>query len=104
MFAKSTVLSALAILVAATTAWAQCTTGTAQCCQSTSTADSAAVAPILDALGIVVQDVNALIGLNCSPIGVVGVGSNNNCDAEAVCCDSNSLGGLIGIGCAPISL
>ncbi|KAI0737158.1 fungal hydrophobin-domain-containing protein [Daedaleopsis nitida] len=103
MFSKLSAASALAILAAATSALGQCATGTAQCCQSTDTAGSKAVAPILGALGIVVQDVSAVVGLGCSPISVVGVGSGDSCGTEAVCCDNTSLGGLIGIGCAPIS-
>ena len=80
MFAKLFTLSALAILAAATPALAQgasCSTGAIQCCQTVDTANSTAIAPILGALGIVVQDVNALVGLGCSPISVVGVGSGN---------------------------
>ncbi|KAL0563591.1 hypothetical protein V5O48_018475, partial [Marasmius crinis-equi] len=46
-----------------------------KCCQSTSTASDPATAGILAGLGIVVQDVNALLGLNCSPITVIGGGN-----------------------------
>ncbi|KAI0333057.1 hydrophobin 2 [Cubamyces sp. BRFM 1775] len=81
-----------------------CSTGSLQCCQQTTTAGSAAASAILSLLGIVVQDVNALVGLTCSPINVVGVGSGNACSANAVCCDDNSNGGLISIGCVPVSL
>ncbi|OSD02177.1 hydrophobin 2 [Trametes coccinea BRFM310] len=81
-----------------------CSTGAIQCCQQTTTANSAAGAAILGLLGIVVQDVNALIGLTCSPISVVGVGGSDACSANAVCCEDNSHGGLVSIGCLPISL
>ena len=81
MFSKLFALSALAILAAATPApapAASCSTGAIQCCQSVQSADSAAVAPILKSIGVVVQDVNALVGLTCSPVNVIGVGSGNS--------------------------
>ena len=79
MFAKLTAFSSLAILAAATSVAAQsCATGPIQCCESVDKASSKAVAPILGALGIVVQDVNALVGLTCSPVSVIGVGSGDS--------------------------
>ncbi|KAJ3714371.1 hydrophobin 2 [Lentinula raphanica] len=80
-----------------------CTTGPIQCCNSVEAANSASAAAILGLLGIVLQDVTALVGLTCSPITVVGVGSNG-CSAQAVCCDDNSHGSLISIGCVPVQL
>ncbi|KAL1947101.1 hypothetical protein VTO73DRAFT_14062 [Trametes versicolor] len=81
-----------------------CSTGAIQCCQQTTTANSASAAAILGLLGIVLQDLNVPVGLTCSPISVVGVGSGNGCSANAVCCEDNSHGGLISIGCLPVSL
>ncbi|KAI0669388.1 fungal hydrophobin, partial [Trametes maxima] len=83
---------------------ASCSTGDIQCCESISKADSAAASKVLGLLGVVVQDVNAIVGLNCSPISVVGVGSGNACSANTVCCENNSFGGLISIGCLPVTL
>ncbi|KAI0737146.1 hydrophobin [Daedaleopsis nitida] len=107
MFAKLFTLSVLAILAVATPTpapAASCSTGAIQCCDSVQPASSKAVAPILAGLGVVIQDVNALVGLTCSPINVVGVGSGNSCSANTVCCDNNSFGGLISIGCLPVTL
>ncbi|KAH9923698.1 fungal hydrophobin [Epithele typhae] len=81
-----------------------CSTAPIQCCQTTTTAGSAAGTSILDSIGVVVQDVNVLLGLTCSPISVVGVGSGDACDAQAVCCQDNSHGGLVSIGCVPVTL
>ncbi|KAI0753527.1 hydrophobin, partial [Daedaleopsis nitida] len=81
-----------------------CSTGSIQCCQSVQSANSTAIAPILGVLGIVVQDVNALVGLQCSPINVVGVASGNTCDANTVCCENNAVGGLLSVGCLPVTL
>ena len=54
-------------------------------------ANSAGIAAILALLGIVLQDVNAAVGLDCSPITVIGVGTGNQCNANVVCCDNNNV-------------
>ncbi|KAF5386325.1 hypothetical protein D9757_008576 [Collybiopsis confluens] len=76
-----------------------CSTGPMQCCNTLTNANDPAVASILHSIGAVVQDVNVGVGLTCSPI--LGVGSGG-CSAQAVCCQNNSHGGLISIGCIPI--
>ncbi|KAJ4470016.1 hydrophobin 2 [Lentinula edodes] len=102
------VSAALATLAVATPAprnepASSCTTGAIQCCNTVESANSASAATIINSLGIVLQDVNALVGLTCSPITVIGA-SGGSCSAQAVCCDDNSHGGLISIGCVPVSL
>ena len=86
MFSKLFAISALAILAAATPtpndappsgSPQNCNTGSVQCCQQTMSSNSTAIAPILGLLGVIIQDVTALVGLGCSPIDVVGVGSGN---------------------------
>lgn len=120
-----------------------CSTGSLQCCDSTVSvsihrvswkdapiltgrahlqANSAEANVLLGLLGIVLGDITGLIGLNCSPLTVVGVGSGNACSANAVCCENNNVvsvrarkylvpgrssrkqGGLISIGCLPVIL
>ncbi|KAI0070165.1 fungal hydrophobin [Panus rudis PR-1116 ss-1] len=80
-----------------------CSTGPIQCCESTATAGSATGAALLGLLGIVVQDLNVLLGVDCSPISVGGVGGGN-CGAQAVCCENNNVGGGISLGCVPVTL
>ncbi|KAI0755673.1 fungal hydrophobin-domain-containing protein [Fomes fomentarius] len=116
MFSRALVLavSAMPLLAAATPANIEartnggggdsCNTGPVQCCNSTATAGSAAGSAILGLLGIVVQDLNLLLGLNCSPITVIGGGVGGDCSAQTVCCQDNSHGSLISIGCIPITL
>ncbi|KAF9061201.1 fungal hydrophobin-domain-containing protein [Rhodocollybia butyracea] len=79
----------------------QCSTGPVQCCTSTETAGSAAGAAVLGLLGIVVQDATVLLGLGCSGINVAGGGT---CNSQAVCCQDNAVGGLISIGCIPVTI
>ncbi|KAF9017498.1 hypothetical protein BDP27DRAFT_1355860 [Rhodocollybia butyracea] len=45
--------------------------------------------------------VQCLIGLTCSGINIAGGGT---CSAQAVCCTDNAVGGLISVGCAPVTL
>ncbi|OJT15402.1 Fruiting body protein SC3 [Trametes pubescens] len=82
MFAKLTsAFAAFAILATATAmpqAAGSCSTGTLQCCNSVEAAGSAAVAPILAALGVVVQDLNIPVGLSCSGVTGVGVGGSDS--------------------------
>ena len=76
MFSK---LTAIAILAAATSALAQsCSTGPIQCCDTVEKASDPAAAAILASLGVVVQDVDALVGLTCSPVTVIGVGTGDS--------------------------
>ncbi|OCB91513.1 hypothetical protein A7U60_g1248 [Sanghuangporus baumii] len=106
MFAKVFTIASLAILAVATPAPvpadSQCNTGSLQCCNSVQEADSQAISGLLSLLGVVVQDVSALVGVTCSPIDVIGVGSSG-CDASPVCCTDNSFSGLIALGCVPIN-
>ncbi|KAI0708789.1 hydrophobin [Cerioporus squamosus] len=111
MFSKLFTIASLAILAVATPtpgggsgSSGSCSTEPIQCCDSTAKASDPAAAGILKSIGVVVQDVDALVGLTCSPITVIGVGTGDSCDAQAVCCEDNSHGGLISIGCVPVTL
>ncbi|GJE95128.1 fungal hydrophobin [Phanerochaete sordida] len=109
MFSKLAIFATVALpLLAVATPAAQVARNdqpsapTTACCDSTIPADSAAAVPILKGLGVVLQDVDVLIGLTCSPISVVGVGSGSECSGTTVSC-SNGIIGSIGIGCVPIT-
>jgi hypothetical protein len=86
-----------------TTVGSSCNTGPIQCCNSVQQASDSGVGAILGLLGIVLQDLNVLVGLNCSPITVIGGGSAG-CTAHPVCCQNNDFHGLINIGCIPINI
>ncbi|KAK7681935.1 hypothetical protein QCA50_014897 [Cerrena zonata] len=112
MFSRVVALTALALpLLAAATPLdarggepaSQCNTGPVQCCNSVQKANSPAAAGILALLGVVLQDLTVPIGITCSPISVIGLGGNS-CSANPVCCENNSFGGLISIGCVPVDL
>ncbi|EIW55742.1 fungal hydrophobin [Trametes versicolor FP-101664 SS1] len=88
---------------AATPTGGSCSTGPIQCCNSVQSSKSDAGSLLLGLLGIVVQGVDVLLGVGCSPISVIGVGGGS-CNANTVCCQNNNVGGLISIGCVPIIL
>ncbi len=52
-------------------------------------ASAPGLSTILGLLGIVVQDLTTDVGLDCSPITVIGAGEGS-CSANAVCCQDNS--------------
>ncbi|EIN05031.1 hypothetical protein PUNSTDRAFT_75397, partial [Punctularia strigosozonata HHB-11173 SS5] len=76
-----------------------------QCCGSTTTSNEPYITNILGLLGIVVSGVDVPIGVDFSPISVIGVGGNS-CSADPVCCQStdDAQGFLIGIGCVPVDV
>ncbi|KAK7681895.1 hypothetical protein QCA50_014857 [Cerrena zonata] len=80
-----------------------CSTGPIQCCENTETAGSKSGATLLESIGVIVQDVNVLLGVTCSPVSVIGVGGDS-CSASPVCCENNSFGSLVSIGCVPVDL
>lgn len=41
-------------------------------------------------LGIILEGVDVLLGLDCSAVTVVGVGSSGSCDGTVVCCENNA--------------
>ncbi|KAI0769623.1 fungal hydrophobin [Trametes elegans] len=100
-------ISLVVALAAATPVLADapaCNTGTLQCCSEVKAPTDPSVEGPLSGLNIILQSVVGQIGLNCNPINVIGVCSNSGCDANPVCCAEQANGGLVGIGCVPVSL
>ena len=54
-----------------------CSTGPIQCCNSVTKASDPSATKILGLLGIVLQDLNVLVGLTCSPVTVIGLPGNS---------------------------
>ncbi|KJA27020.1 hypothetical protein HYPSUDRAFT_35542 [Hypholoma sublateritium FD-334 SS-4] len=92
-----------------------CNSGDIQCCNSTTTSTSSStgelVSTLLGLLGLEAL-AGAIVGLECTPISVVGVGSGNKCTQQTLCCSGNNFGPsgtssggtLISLGCSPITL
>ncbi|OSD02156.1 fungal hydrophobin [Trametes coccinea BRFM310] len=102
MFARLAAIAALALpaLVVAQS----CNTGAIQCCNSLQSATDPDLFGMLAVLGVVVEDLDVLVGLGCTPITVVGVGAAGSCDAHPVCCENNSLANGVSIGCVPVDI
>ncbi|TFK99156.1 fungal hydrophobin [Pterulicium gracile] len=103
LFISTLVAVSSAASVATRTEPGSCNTGPIQCCQKTEKADGPAASVLLGLLGVVLQDLNVLVGIQCSPVTVIG-GGGAGCDAEPVCCQNNTFKGLIAIGCLPINI
>ncbi|KAF5331122.1 hypothetical protein D9619_005374 [Psilocybe cf. subviscida] len=111
MYAFKTIL-ALAVpfmvvanpLVARTDPPTTCNTGNAQCCkQVQKTGDVPGLTSVLTLAGLEAV-VDALVGIDCNPITVIGTGATN-CENTAVCCSNNQFeDGLINVGCSPINV
>ncbi|KAI0340964.1 fungal hydrophobin [Trametopsis cervina] len=79
----------------------QCDAAPVQCCNTVQSAGSPDAKNALDILSIVVKDLGIPIGLGCTPLNVLGVGSGGNCASTPVCCSENHESG-ISISCLPI--
>lgn len=90
--------------IAASSVGSSCSTGPVHCCNSVEPASSENASKIVSLLGIVLQDVDVPVGLDCTPINILGVGSGGTCNAQTVCCENAQFNGLINIGCSPINL
>ncbi|KAJ6527880.1 fungal hydrophobin [Mycena vulgaris] len=73
-----------------------------QCCSSVQSSSSSAVSAVAALLGLDLSGLNIPVGLDCSPITVIG----NNCGGTEVTCDApeKEWGSLIAINCIPITL
>ncbi|KAF7359875.1 Hydrophobin 2 [Mycena venus] len=71
------------------------------CCQSTASSTDAVGSALVELLGLDLTGIVGDLGLNCSPLTVVG----NNCgDTTVTCTAPQTQCGLIAIGCIPITL
>ncbi|KAI1798183.1 hydrophobin [Ganoderma leucocontextum] len=109
MFARAAAFSLLALplfAVATPTVLRRdsCNTGDIQCCNSVEDSNSTAISTLFSLLGINAQDITGQVGLQCSPLTVIGAGVGSSCSQAPVCCQNNNVGGLVSIGCVPIQL
>ncbi|MFK9311955.1 hydrophobin family protein [Escherichia coli] len=80
----------------------KCATGPVQWCKSVESAKDSSAQSAAGLLGIVLP-LTGNVGLGCNPINVIGVGEGT-CSANAVCCEDNSHGSMLSVGCIPVQL
>ncbi|KAI0360651.1 fungal hydrophobin [Trametes cingulata] len=81
---------------------AKCNTGPVQCCDTLQKSDSKEGALVLGLLGLATGPLDTFIGINCNPIPILGATTGTSCTQAPVCCENNSAGGLVNVGCVPI--
>ncbi|TFK51399.1 hydrophobin [Heliocybe sulcata] len=104
MITAATAVASLAVATPVPQTAGSWNTGSLQCCNTVQQASDPATSTLTGLLGIVLPDLNGMIGLTCSPITAVGLGGGASCSAHPVCCENNSYGSLISLGCLPITL
>ncbi|KAF8641391.1 hypothetical protein AX16_010010 [Volvariella volvacea WC 439] len=101
------VTAAMAAFAAAnpvpTNAGGQCNTGKIQCCNRVESVNSFRDSALHQLLGINLEGVTGLVGSQCSPLSVLGLGGNK-CQAAPMCCTNNNFNGLVVLGCNPINI
>ncbi|KZT30245.1 hydrophobin-251 [Neolentinus lepideus HHB14362 ss-1] len=110
-FTKFAAIAAVVILAVATPTpqtLGSCNTGSLQCCNSIQKASDLDTSTLLGLGDIVLPDINAMVGLDCSPITAIGLGGRATdavCNsARPACCEDNSQNSLVSLGCVPVSL
>ena len=63
----------------------KCNTGPIQCCQKVTSAKDPSAGIIIRLLGIVIRDLNVVVGLTCSPLSAIGLGGNSWCVSKLPC-------------------
>ncbi|KAE9394951.1 hydrophobin 2 [Gymnopus androsaceus JB14] len=83
-----------------------CTTGALECCQTVELASNPSTYQLLGLLGIVPNDLNVLVGINCTPIPFVDGVVLGVCNDNPVCCEDNNTNPYvpISIDCVPVAL
>ncbi|KIM84790.1 hypothetical protein PILCRDRAFT_369233 [Piloderma croceum F 1598] len=104
MLAKTVIaVSFAALAVAVPSGSHQCETSKQNCCKTVSEASDPDTNKLLGLLGVI-ADVQALVGINCTPITVIGTGSGCAESQSPVCCNKNEFNGLVNLGCSPLNI
>ncbi|TFK64404.1 fungal hydrophobin [Pluteus cervinus] len=81
----------------------QCNVGSVSCCNQVQSSNDQGVQLLTSLLGIALGGATGQVGINCTPVSVLGVGGNS-CSAQPVCCTNNHFNGLVNVGCTPINV
>ncbi|KAF9220770.1 hydrophobin, partial [Gyrodon lividus] len=78
----------------------QCNTGPIQCCNSVQTTQEASSLLAQYNLVDVAAGIVGLVGVTCSPITAIGLGSGCAATQQPVCCTNNNFNGVVNLGCS----
>ncbi|KAL1752704.1 hydrophobin [Schizophyllum commune] len=100
----SVLVLALPALIAATGTPASCSGGGVYCCNKTVDHNDKSIQKQLSLVGVTAGSIHDLVGLTCTPITAIGVGSGAQCSAQSVCCSKSYQNGLVNVNCTPIKI
>ncbi|KAI0641822.1 fungal hydrophobin-domain-containing protein [Trametes meyenii] len=74
---------------------AKCNTGPIQCCNQIADSHDKSIQGLLRSIvGLDVSSITGMVGVQCSPITVIGAAGGGSCSSKPVCCEDNSHGKL----------
>ncbi|KAF4615402.1 hypothetical protein D9613_002677 [Agrocybe pediades] len=77
-----------------------CNSGSLSCCNEFVSPTSSGATAVTGLLGIVLQGLDGLVGLQCTNVLVAGT----SCQQQTACCTGNTFNGLVALGCNPIGV
>ncbi|KAG1732436.1 fungal hydrophobin [Suillus paluster] len=100
----ASILALLPFALFAAAQSSQCDTGTIQCCESSTSYSTAQWMYPEYGIVDVAAAVDAVVGLTCSGVTVVGTSSGCEANQQPLCCEDNSYNGVVSLGCTPINV
>ncbi|KIY44718.1 hypothetical protein FISHEDRAFT_77339 [Fistulina hepatica ATCC 64428] len=76
----------------------------AVCCQTLGASGDSIIAALLNTLGVVLDAVEGLVGIYCTPIDLFGLTQPEECQNTPLCCTGIDDENLIAVGCVPINV
>ncbi|KAH9478603.1 Fruiting body protein SC4 [Psilocybe cubensis] len=82
----------------------QCNTGSLKCCDHVGDVKTLSQEyPSLVSLLTATIPIDAIVGVDCSPLSAVSI-TSNSCSAQPACCTDNKVNGLVNVQCVPVNL
>ncbi|KAG0708441.1 fungal hydrophobin [Suillus ampliporus] len=102
----ASILALLPFALFAAASPSQCDTGAIKCCNNSTTYDSEVAQTIFAKYNLVgvAAIVDAVVGLECSPVTVIGTSKSCSANQQPLCCEDNKYNGAVNLGCSPINL
>ncbi|EAU83498.1 hypothetical protein CC1G_04754 [Coprinopsis cinerea okayama7 len=69
----------------------QCSTGDVQCCNLLTFSNDSVLGPLLNLASSTVTGVVELIGIQCTPINILGLTQTAQCQSQPLCCSNKNV-------------